>query len=76
MSNNLQFDFVLDKESKKVFITREFDAGLSLVWDAFTKAELLDQWVAPAPMVSKTKYQDFKVCLRRNGRILLDSPSL
>src|SRR4029079_15393288 len=25
------------------------------------KAELLDQWLPPKPMVAKTKYQDFKV---------------
>lgn len=61
MKNNLLFDFTVDKAAKMVYITREFDAELSLVWDAFTKAELLDQWVAPAPMISKTKYQDFKV---------------
>ena len=61
MTNNLQFDFTVDKSTKTVCITREFDAGLSLVWDAFTKAELLDQWIAPKPMTSKTKYQDFKV---------------
>lgn len=65
MNKNLQFDFVLDKESKKVFITREFDAGLSLVWDAFTKAEILDQWVAPKPWASRTKYMDFKEGGRR-----------
>jgi uncharacterized protein YndB with AHSA1/START domain len=44
-----------------VYITREFDAELSLVWDAFTKAELIDQWIAPQPMTCKTKYQEFKV---------------
>ncbi len=65
MNNNLLFDFTLDKASKKAFITREFDADLSLVWDAFTKAELLDQWVAPKPFISKTKSQDFKVGGRR-----------
>ena len=59
--NNLLFDFTVDKATKKVFINREFDAALSLVWDAFTKAELLDQWLAPKPWSSKTKYQDFKV---------------
>jgi len=59
--NNLLFDFTVDKATKTVFITREFDAGLSLVWDAFTKAEILDQWVAPKPWSSKTKYMDFKV---------------
>ena len=61
MTTNLQFDFTVDKTAKTVFITREFDADLSLVWDAFTKAEILDQWVAPKPMLAKTKYQDFKV---------------
>ncbi len=61
MNNNLLFDFTADKAAKTVFITREFDADLSLVWDAFTKAEILDQWVAPKPFISKTKFQDFKV---------------
>jgi uncharacterized protein YndB with AHSA1/START domain len=61
MKNDLLFNFTVDKAAKTVYITREFDAGLSLVWDAFTKQELLDQWVAPKPMTSKTKYQDFKV---------------
>lgn len=61
MKNNLSFDFTVDKSAKKVYITREFDAGLSLVWDTFTKAELLDQWVAPAPYKAKTKYMNFEV---------------
>ncbi len=61
MTNDLLFDFTVDKAAKMVYITREFDAELSMVWDAFTKAELLDQWIAPSPMISKTKYQDFKV---------------
>lgn len=65
MNNNLQFDFTVDKSTKTVSITREFNAELSLVWDAFTKAEILDQWVAPKPFVSKTKFQDFKVGGRR-----------
>jgi uncharacterized protein YndB with AHSA1/START domain len=59
--NNLLFDFTVDKPAKTVFITREFAAELSLVWDAFTKQELLDQWTAPAPWASKTKYMDFEV---------------
>lgn len=60
MTNNLLFDFTVDKTAKMVYITREFDAELSLVWDAFTKAELIDQWIAPKPLIAKTKYQDFK----------------
>ena len=65
MTNNLLFDFTVDKAKKTVFITREFDAELSLVWDAFTKQELLDQWVAPKPWAPKTKFMDFKVGGRR-----------
>jgi len=61
MSNAVAFDFAVDKAAKTVTITRVFDADLPLVWDAFTKAELLDQWLPPHPMTAKTKYQDFKV---------------
>lgn len=61
MKDTLLFDFTVDKTAKTVFITREFDADLALVWDAFTKAEILDQWVAPKPWTSTTKYMDFKV---------------
>ena len=59
--NDLLFDFTVDKAAKTVLIKREFDAEPSLVWDAFTKAELIDQWIAPKPYTAKTKYQDFKV---------------
>src|SRR5438552_8852677 len=65
MKNDLRFDFTVDKAARTVFITREFDANLSLVWDAFTEAEILDQWVAPKPWISKTKFMDFKVGGRR-----------
>lgn len=63
--NNLLFDFTVDKATKTVFINREFDADLSLVWDAFTKKEILDQWWAPKPWLSKTKVMDFSVGGRR-----------
>lgn len=65
MKNDLLFDFTVDKTKKTVFVTREFAADLSLVWDAFTKQEILDQWWAPKPWVSKTKFMDFKVGGRR-----------
>jgi uncharacterized protein YndB with AHSA1/START domain len=61
MKNNLLSDFIIDKATKTVFINREFAAELSLVWDAFTKQEILDQWVAPKPWTSKTKYMNFEV---------------
>jgi uncharacterized protein YndB with AHSA1/START domain len=65
MTKDLLFDFTVDKATKTVFITREFAAELSLVWDAFTKAEILDQWVAPKPWTSRTKFMDFTVGGRR-----------
>ena len=65
MKKDLLFDLTVDKEAQKVFIIREFDAGLSLVWDAYTKKEILDQWWAPKPWISKTKVMDFKVGGRR-----------
>jgi uncharacterized protein YndB with AHSA1/START domain len=65
MKTNLPFDFAVDKTTNTVFVTREFAAGISLVWDAFTKQEILDQWWAPEPWSSKTKYMDFTVGGRR-----------
>lgn len=61
MDSNLLFDFNVDKSAKTVYITREFNASLSLVWEAFTKQEFLDQWTAPAPWTAKTKHMNFEV---------------
>jgi len=69
--NNLKFDFTVDKTNNSVLITREFDAELPLVWDAFTKPEILDQWWAPKPLASKTKTMDFKVGGRRFYAMIL-----
>ena len=65
MTSGLLFDFTVDKVAKTIFITREFNADLSLVWDAFTKAELLDQWGTPEPWKTQTISMDFKVGGRR-----------
>ncbi len=65
MNNDLLFDLTVNKGTKTIFITREFNAVLPLVWDAFTKPEILDQWAAPAPMRCKTKFMNFKIGGRR-----------
>ena len=65
MNNGLLFDFTVDMTAQKAFITREFEAELSLVWDAFTKAELLDQWTAPKPLTARTKEMNFEEGGRR-----------
>ncbi len=58
-------DFTVNKTTKTVTFSREFDADLSLVWDAYTRPELLDQWWAPKPWTSKTKVMNFEVGGRR-----------
>ncbi len=65
MKTNLLFDFIVDKPSKTVFVNREFAAELPLVWDAFTKQEILDQWWAPKPWEAKTKFMNFEEGGRR-----------
>ncbi|WP_114938119.1 MULTISPECIES: SRPBCC family protein [Mucilaginibacter] len=59
MKSNLYFDFVADKVKNTLTIKREFLADRQLVWDCYTKQELLDQWFAPAPLTTKTKSMDF-----------------
>jgi len=58
-------EFIVNKETKTVSITKEFNAPRELVWDAYTKPEILDRWWAPKPMTSRTEVMDFKVGGRR-----------
>lgn len=60
MKTNLQFDFVINKENNTVNVKREFAANLQLVWDSWTKPEILDLWWAPKPYKTETKSMDFK----------------
>jgi uncharacterized protein YndB with AHSA1/START domain len=60
MKTALQFDFSVNKENKTINVVRAFDADLNLVWDAWTKPELLDQWWAPKPYKAVTKSMDFR----------------
>ncbi|MCU0445310.1 MAG: SRPBCC domain-containing protein [Microscillaceae bacterium] len=58
--NRLQFDFLVNKEDHTLSIVREFEAEKQLVWDCYTKPELLEQWFAPKPFTAKTKSMDFR----------------
>jgi uncharacterized glyoxalase superfamily protein PhnB/uncharacterized protein YndB with AHSA1/START domain len=60
MNPNLQFDFTVDKSNHTVNVKRAFDAGLEMVWDAWTKPEILDLWWAPKPYRTETKSMDFR----------------
>lgn len=57
---NLMMDFVVDKSNNTITVKREFAAELPLVWDAYTKSEILDQWWAPKPWKARTKTMDFR----------------
>ncbi|WP_437391952.1 SRPBCC domain-containing protein [Olivibacter sp. SA151] len=61
MNSNLLFDFTVNKENMTIEIKREFNAGLKLVWQAWTTPELLDQWWGPQPWRAETKTMDFRV---------------
>ena len=64
-NHNLIFDFTVSKANKMISVNREFAARLPLVWDAFTKQEILDQWGAPAPYKAQTLSMEFKIGGRR-----------
>jgi len=61
MKTNLLFDFTIDRKNNRIQVTREFNAGRQLVWDAWTQAEMLDQWWAPKPYRAETKSLDLRV---------------
>ncbi|NJM84093.1 MAG: SRPBCC domain-containing protein [Tabrizicola sp.] len=60
MKPDLQYSFKADMQTNRITIRREFDAPKDLVWDCYTKAELLDQWFEPEPFVAKTKSMEFR----------------
>jgi len=59
MKTDLQFDFLVDKIKSSITVKREFAAKRQLVWDCYSKSELLDQWFSPKPLTTKTKHMDF-----------------
>lgn len=60
MKADLQFDFLVDRGAHTLTIKREFAAKRPLVWDCYTRRELLEQWFAPRPLTTKTKSMEFK----------------
>lgn len=65
MKSNLLMNFTVDKETNTVNVKREFNASLPQVWSAWTEAQILDLWWAPAPWKSETKSMEFKEGGRR-----------
>lgn len=59
MSHNA-LHFSVDRENNTITVQREFAAERSVLWEAYTKPEILDLWWAPKPWKAKTKSIDFK----------------
>lgn len=60
MNTIQQMIFDVDKVGKKINVSRDFEATVVHVWDAWTKPELLDQWWAPKPWRAETRTMDFR----------------
>lgn len=52
--------FKRDAESAGIYVMKIYNAEVSVIWDHFTKSELLDKWWAPKPWKCETKSQEFK----------------
>lgn len=52
-------NFEVNRFDNSIIVKREFNADISIVWDAFTIPEILDKWWAPKPYQSKTKLMNF-----------------
>ena len=53
---------ITQQSPKQLRVVRHFDADLPLVWDAWTKKDLLDEWWAPKPYKARTKSIAKKSC--------------
>lgn len=60
MKADLHFDFLVDRDRNTLTVLREFAARRQLVWDCYTKSDLLDRWFAPRPLSTKTKSMQFR----------------
>lgn len=59
MSNN-KTEVVKNFKDRSIIVSREFDAPIEKVWQAYTDSKLLDQWWGPSPWRAETKRMNFK----------------
>lgn len=59
MKPKLLYEFSVN-DNDTITIKREFAASQDLVWNAWSKAELLDKWWAPKPYRVETQMMDFR----------------
>ena len=53
--------YTKNAETNQLIVERKFNGPIDLVWSAWTKPELLDQWWAPHPFFTETKTLMFEV---------------
>ncbi|MEP7278006.1 MAG: SRPBCC domain-containing protein [Bacteroidota bacterium] len=52
--------FTKNAKTKTVTVTKEIDAAVEQVWEAWTNAAQLDKWWGPKPWKAVTKKMDFR----------------
>ena len=52
--------FIVKQEERSITLERSFNAPLDPVWAAWTEADILCQWWAPAPWTCVIKSMDFR----------------
>ena len=57
---NSEIIFNTDLDSATAYVSKIFDAEVAVLWDYFSKPELIDQWWAPAPWKCVTEKMDFR----------------
>jgi uncharacterized protein YndB with AHSA1/START domain len=55
-----QTEITKDEANKKLFVVRDFEAPIDLVWKAWTDSKILDKWWAPKPWQARTQSMDFR----------------
>lgn len=59
MNKAILFNFLVDKENRRINVERSFAAPVELVWAAWTESDILDRWWAPQPYKVITRSMNF-----------------
>lgn len=51
---------IVNKDTRQLIMKRDFDAERQLVWDAYTKPELIEAWWGPQNWTTKVHHLDLK----------------
>src|SRR5690554_6437032 len=59
MNTDTNYEFLVDEENNSITTKRRFAASRQMVWDCYTKSDLLDRWFAPESFITKTRSMVF-----------------